>query len=97
MAGNREQPSLWAELKAMAREAIKDIREKLVEQGWFGQRDGPGEPGTPLNPTPQMVTKDLGTVYGSAIDADGVRPSYEEMLTEASQRRGPDQGKELER
>jgi hypothetical protein len=92
MAENREQPSLWAELRAMAREAIKDIREKLVEQGWFGQRDGPGEPGTPLNPTPQMVTKDLGTVYGY----EG-RQSYEDMLREGSQRAVPDQGKELER
>jgi hypothetical protein len=92
MAGNREQPSLWAELKAMVREAIKDIREKLVEQGWFGQRDGPGEPGTPLNPTPQMVTKDLGTVYGHEE-----RQSYKDMLTEASQRAVPDQGKGMER
>jgi hypothetical protein len=91
-----EQPSLWAELKAMAREAIKDIREKLVELGWFGQRDGPGEPGTPLNPTPQMVTKDLGTVYGSAIEAEGVT-SYQDILRGASQRAVPDQDKGIER
>ena len=97
-----QQPSLGAELKAMAREAVKDIREAVVEQGWFGQRDGPGEPGTPLNPTPQMVTQDLGTVHGSydkAMDSyqqEGPK-SYTEMLREASQRGGPEQGREQER
>lgn len=90
-----EQPSLWAELKAMAREAIKDIREKLVEQGWFGQRDGPGEAGTPLNPTPQMVTKDLGNVYGKALDVEGPQQSYQDQLREASQRGGQEQQRDL--
>jgi hypothetical protein len=72
----------------MAREAVKGIREKVVEQGWFGQRDGPGEPGMPLNPTPQMVTKDLGTVYGNQ--------SWRQQLQDASQR-GHDQQQEMER
>jgi hypothetical protein len=95
-----QQPSLVAELKAMAREAVKDIRESVVEQGWFGQRDGPGEPGTPLNPTPQMVTQDLGTVYGSydkALDSyqqEGPQQSYTDMLREASQRGGQEQDRD---
>src|SRR5947208_3305401 len=57
-----KQPALGAELKAMGREAVKNIREHLVDQAWFGQRDGPGEPGAPLNPTMQETTKDRGVV-----------------------------------
>ena len=47
-----------------------------------------GEPGTPLNPTPQMVTQDLGTVYG-----------YQAMLDEAAGRGAvsQEQEKEMER
>ncbi|WP_437193975.1 hypothetical protein [Planctomicrobium sp. SH527] len=59
-----EQPSLSAELKAMGREAIKDIRGTL-HQAYFGQPEHMSEMGTPLNPTPQMTTQDLGTVHGS--------------------------------
>jgi hypothetical protein len=59
-----QQPSLGAELKAMAREAVKDIRG-TVHQSWFGQPEHTPEMGTPLNPTPQMTTQDLGTVHGS--------------------------------
>jgi hypothetical protein len=58
------QPSLGAELKAMVREAAKDVRSTM-NQFFFGRPDGPGEPGTPLNPTPQQVTKDLGNVYAT--------------------------------
>lgn len=59
-----QQPSLGAELKAMGREAVKDIRG-TVHQSWFGQPEHGAELGTPLNPTPQMTTQDLGTVHGS--------------------------------
>ena len=59
-----QQPSLGAELKAMAREAVKDIRG-TVHQSFFGQPEHAAELGTPLNPTPQMTTQDLGTVHGS--------------------------------
>jgi hypothetical protein len=97
-----QQPSLGAELKAMAREAIKDIREALVDKGWFGQHGGPGEPGTPLNPTPQMVTQDLGTVYGNynkPLDLYEGQQSYQDMLRDASQRggQGPDRDKGMDR
>jgi hypothetical protein len=64
----KQQPSLGAELRAITREAIKDVRETM-NQVFFGQRDGPGEPGTPMNPTPQMVTQDLGTAkFANAQD-----------------------------
>jgi hypothetical protein len=68
----------------MGREAVKDIRDTVVSQGWFGQREGPGEMGTPLNPTPQLVTEDL-------------KQSYDDMLRDASELGGPGQGKEQER
>lgn len=59
-----EQPSLSAQLKAMGREAVKDVRATLHET-YFGQSEHMSEMGTPLNPTPQMTTQDLGTVHGS--------------------------------
>ena len=59
-----QQPSIGAELKAMGREAVKDIRG-TVHQTFFGQPEHMPEMGTPLNPTPQMTTQDLGTVHGS--------------------------------
>ena len=59
-----EQPSLGAELRAMGREAVKDIRGTL-HQSYFGQPEHMSEMGTPLNPTPQMTTQDLGTVHGT--------------------------------
>ena len=57
------QPSLSAELKAMGREAVKDIRGTLHET-YFGKPEHASELGTPLNPTPQMTTQELGTVHG---------------------------------
>jgi hypothetical protein len=60
------QPSLGAELKAMAREAVKDIRG-TIHQAMFGQPEHMSEPGTPLNPTPQLVTADL---TGKEVDMD---------------------------
>lgn len=59
-----QQPSLGAELKAMGREAIKDIRG-TIHESFFGKPEHASELGTPLNPTPQMTTMDLGTVHGS--------------------------------
>ena len=59
-----QQPSLGAELKAMGREAVKDIRG-TIHESFFGKPEHASELGTPLNPTPQMTTQDLGTVHGS--------------------------------
>jgi len=59
-----QQPSLGAELKALGREAIKDIRG-TIHESFFGKPEHAPEMGTPLNPTPQMTTQALGTVYGS--------------------------------
>ena len=58
----KEQPALeCAEIKALAREAAKDIHNTL-QLVFFGTPAGPGEPGTPLVPTQAMVTSDLGTL-----------------------------------
>ena len=45
-----QQPALRDELRAMGREAIKDVRNSIHEV-FLGQREGPGEPGAPLNNT----------------------------------------------
>lgn len=96
MAEGRQQPSLWSELKAMAREAIKDIREHLVERGWFGHPEGPGEPGTPLNPMYAEVAQDRGVLHGQqSIDMEGPQQSYQDQLREASQRGGQEGQRDL--
>jgi hypothetical protein len=58
-----QQPALGAELKAMGREAIKDVRN-TVHEVFFGQREGIGEPGAPLNYTQAEISKDRGLVGG---------------------------------
>jgi hypothetical protein len=65
-----QQPALSAELKAMTREALKDVNNTLM-QTFFGQPAGPGEPGTPLNPTPQIVTQELGSAGNYQAMLDG--------------------------
>ncbi len=59
-----QQPSLGAELRAMGREALKDVRGTIHET-FFGKPEHASELGTPLSPTPQMTTQDLGTIHGS--------------------------------
>jgi hypothetical protein len=80
-----QQPSIAAEMKAMAREAIKDVRS-TVNETFLGSPELGGEPGTPLNPTPQMVTQDMGTVYGN----------YSQMLDSYSER-APEQEQQQEK
>jgi hypothetical protein len=71
-----QQPDLGAELRAMGREAVKDIRGKLMET-FFGSQEMTTEPGVPLSPTPQMVTNELGTLgnYQSMLDTYAARGS----------------------
>jgi hypothetical protein len=52
------RPKLDAELFAMFREMVKDIRQTFNEV-MFGQPEHAAEPGTPLNPTQIMTTDDL--------------------------------------
>ncbi len=71
-----QQPSLGAELKAMGREAIKDVRNK-VHEVFFGQGEGPGEPGAPLNYTQAEISQDRGLVdgYQATLDSYASRGS----------------------
>lgn len=84
-----QQPSFAAEVKAMAREAVKDVRS-TVSEVFLGSAELGGEPGTPLNPTPQMVTQDLGNVYGSysqMLDSYAARAPEQEQQQEKSAER----------
>jgi hypothetical protein len=63
------QPALGAELAAMGREAIKDIRG-TVHETFFGKPEHASEPGTPLSPTMQEISADRGLVgqYQAMLD-----------------------------
>ena len=47
----------------MGREAIKDVRN-TIREAFFGQREGIGEPGAPLNNTQAEISQDRGLVGG---------------------------------
>lgn len=65
---NMDEPiSFGAEVKAMAREAVKNVRATITE-AMFGHHEPMSEPGTPLNPTPQLVTADL--LKSKEVDMD---------------------------
>lgn len=81
----KDRPALGAQLQAMLREAAKDVHARM-DQVFFGQTPGIGEPGTPLVPTQAMVTKDLGTVH-----------SYQSMLEDAAARPVPQREMAYER
>ena len=84
-----QQPSLGAELRAMGREMIKDVRGKMMESV-FGSQEVSTEPGVPLNPTPQMVTNDLGTLGKFENILDG-------YANRGVQAQGRDQDRGIER
>lgn len=71
-----QQPALGAELAAMGREAIKDVRATLMET-YFGKPEHASEPGTPLSPTMQEVSADRGLVgqYQAILDTYASRGS----------------------
>jgi hypothetical protein len=71
-----QQPALQAELAAMGREAVKDVRATLMET-YFGKPEHASEPGTPLSPTMQEVSADRGLVgqYQALLDSYASRGS----------------------
>jgi hypothetical protein len=81
-------PKLTGELKAIFREAIKDIRQ-TVNEVFFAKGEHAPEAGTPLNPTPQAVTADMGNVYGYRA-SEGKGQSYREQLSQTAARGGQD-------
>ncbi len=88
-SNHEQQPALGAELAAMGREAIKDVRATLMES-YFGKPEHPSEPGTPLTPTMQEVSADRGLVgYQAMLDAYASRGNVHG--------RGQDQERGIER
>jgi hypothetical protein len=72
----QQQPALGAQLGAMWREGLKDLQNAILPAFPDSQR-GVEEAGTPLNPTPQQVTKALGNVYSlrEILEAPKVPPT----------------------
>ena len=62
------QPQFTGQLAAMWREGLKDLQNAIMPAFPDSQR-GVEESGTPLNPTSQQVTQDMGNFKG-----------YQEML-----------------
>ena len=52
---HEQQPDWHAQVRAMVREAVKDVNGTMHEV-FFGKQQGMGEPGTPMVPTQAMVT-----------------------------------------
>jgi hypothetical protein len=80
-----QQPSFSSEIRASAREAIKDIRN-TVHETFFGKPEHMPEPGAPLQPTQAEMTKERGVVN-----------SYQAMLEDAASRGAEGQDKEQDR
>lgn len=88
-----------AEVDALLREMGKDLRGTL-HQIFYGQPEHPSEPGTPLNPTPQIVTEGL-TGRGVNAETDRVQEGGKLTLAQMrgmqSQERAREMNRELER
>lgn len=78
--------NLKAELKSMAREAAKDIRQ-TINEAYFGRPEHAAEPGTPLNPTAYEITAERGNVHGGLA----------ERIEQRAGNSRPDQTQEMER
>ncbi len=83
-------PSLGGQGSSAFREALKDLNDTF-HQVFFGKQAGPSEMGTPLSPTPQMVTQDLGT----AADFQDMLSNYAARGSVHGQQK--EQGKEQEK
>jgi len=71
-----QQPSLGAEVKAMGREAIKDVRGSIHEV-FYGKAEGISEIGAPMSPTMQELTmdRDVAGKFGALLDQYAARGS----------------------
>lgn len=79
-----QQPSFSAQFQAFLREGAKDLHNNVIPA--FPQSGrGVDEPGTPLNPTAQMVTQELQPDKG-----------YSAMLESYAAKPGPAQEKQQE-
>jgi hypothetical protein len=78
------QPNFSGQVAAMWREGLKDLQNAILPAFPESQR-GVEEPGTPLSPTSQQVTQDMGNFKG-----------YQEMLESYSPPQTPSIRKESE-
>lgn len=61
-------------IKASAREAVKDVRSTIMD-AFFGQKEGLGEPGAPLNPTQGEIAEERNSLPSPAQIADRNGPA----------------------
>ena len=76
-----DKPSFGAELRAIAREAIKDVRQTVNEVA-FGKPEHAPENGTPLNPTTAEVTQDRQYSFSARLEAAHGRDHQQEREPE---------------
>lgn len=96
-ATTNETPSFTGELGALFREGLKDL-QNVVLHAFPDSVRGVEEPGTPLNPTQQMVTD---SVLGGQEPVQGQSFSLQDILdapapqTPAVQEQDQDMGREM--
>jgi hypothetical protein len=79
---NKANRPRWdAELFAIFREAVKDVRQTLMES-YFGHGEHAPEAGTPLNPTQIMITDEVRGLNGGYTHHG---PTYGIQAREAAQ------------
>jgi hypothetical protein len=107
MSQEQQQPDLVAELKAIGRQGLKDL-QNVVLHAFPDSMQLHSESGTPLNPTPQMITHDLGALEGYQPHLDAYIGQDQEVQSAVEAQPhlegylghdGPEQepGKEMER
>ncbi len=96
----QQQPEVLAEMRAWVRGGAKDLQD-VVLKAFPDSMNLHSEPGSPMNPTPQMVTQELGALEGyyPHLDASADKQAHlEPYLQRAqSQNQEKDQSKEMER
>ncbi|MDG3006445.1 hypothetical protein [Paludisphaera mucosa] len=80
-----EQPQFTGQVEAMWREGLKDLQNAILPAFPESQR-GVEEPGTPLSPTSQQVTQELGVSYDQMLESYAP-PSTPVMQKEAEMER----------
>ena len=94
---NRAKLPDWrAEFRAIWREALKDIRQTM-NQVFFGQHEHAPETGTPLNPTAQVVTNDMGNFHGYGATNDNGQGYRDQLNQTAARAQDNDRGRGMSR
>lgn len=83
---DQQSPSLGGQFDAWFRQGLKDLQSNLGTA--FPQTDrSVTEPGTPGNPTPQMVTEALDPEHGAMLDNYAARGRGQEQQQEQGMER----------